>query len=197
MGALGAAPGVLSVLMTNSNILFVKFCLMKLSCPLMVLCLGDHWFCHLTVDVGVELPVLWLMQTRQSSCSDRFDTHLVSQSRWECGHSKWAHHGFSSLDTIRLSLRLFFFVLLITPFSYSIPGFSSSLLSDESSSEPSLLADRIIVPRKISHPNVTLPSNSRFLGLHVDLSQSKRICLRRSRWEWRMPNSCRDKTFQH
>lgn len=109
MGALGAAPGVLSVLMTNSNILFVKFCLMKLSCPLMALCLGDHWFCHLTVDVGVELPVLWLMQTRQSNCSDRSDTHLVSQSRWECGHSKWAHHGFSSLDTIRLSLRLFFF----------------------------------------------------------------------------------------
>lgn len=35
MEALGAAPGVLSVSVTNSNTLFVKFCLMKLSCPLM------------------------------------------------------------------------------------------------------------------------------------------------------------------
>ena len=48
MEALGAAPGVLSVSMTNSNILFVKFCLMKLSCLLMGLRFADHRFCRLT-----------------------------------------------------------------------------------------------------------------------------------------------------
>lgn len=47
MEALGAAPGVLSVSVTNSNTLFVKFCLMKLSCPLMGLRLADHRFCRL------------------------------------------------------------------------------------------------------------------------------------------------------
>lgn len=134
--SLGSSPCVLSVLATNSNTLFVRFCSMKLSRPLMVLCLGDHGFYHQQIDAAVEHPMVWLMKTRQSGRSDRPDNHSASWKRWECDRSEWARHGVSSLDTMHwertiiqaLWVRGEFLVLLITPFSFPVPCFSSPLV---------------------------------------------------------------------
>lgn len=51
-GSLGSSPWALRVLMTNSNMWLVRFSLMKLSGPLVVLCLTAHQDCRLTNGHG-------------------------------------------------------------------------------------------------------------------------------------------------
>lgn len=83
-GSFRGSPSALSVSVTNSNTLFVKFCLMKLSCPLMGLRLADHRFCRLpnwrgggwTYHVATD-------GNRRAPWWDKSDIHFVWQSGWE------------------------------------------------------------------------------------------------------------------
>lgn len=149
MEALGAAPGVLGVSMTNSNILFVKFCLMKLSCPLMGLRLADHRFCHLTnwrggwayyVATDEDERAPWWWYVRYPFCVAvrmRMESFQVS--------SAWfllpPPHG--SYFQSRLPFKL---VLPCSSRPSHTLFFVSLFLSCGSASEPTLLAGKIKVP---------------------------------------------------
>lgn len=143
-GSVGSRPWVLSALMTKSNMCFVRFSSMKLSGPLMVLCLADDQVCHLTNGHGgwiyhvvtdekktiqlcwqIQYLLLWHYQDENVFIPNELLMVPPPWTPWVmCSEqtSIWSPWCGESL-----------FVLLITPFASPIPCSSSPLLSDGSS----------------------------------------------------------------